>query len=798
MDIIKFQKVHLENCGCHHEIDIDFVEKTLTAITGKNGKGKSTIFNSMVIGLFGDTGEATGPSLRVSDLLNRKSPKNLLINIFFLVNDDKYEIRKYQKHSQHSNKTILLKNDNDISGKSVTETHKKIESILVSKGVFRNTVYFGQQIKDFFTALTNSEQKLIFNAIFAFEEWLERYKFTDSQLKLAIQKLDSFKIERIKITNQIPEKKMYLALLLKTKKEKEEVLKQRGFDLDEDINKLKGDIVNLNNEKEHIKYDPVPHDEMKTEITKLEVEQTNTKEDSEKKTEFTVSQCNSNVEMLKVQAKQEYTENSVNISNKYNEEIEKLTGEENQNNDDISNLRLEAASDILSLVEASNKIISKHEGECNKLNNILTQELRKVDQIVTTGAEIESKVHELDKESFKTKEQPEIDCTKCGQPLGIVERDKVIKDIGLEQDICRNELTKLREEGKTLQTEVSESQSKLDKVQKKADKEKKSCSTKVKVIEQKRDEKISSISEKQINITTQLEDLNTKKDAEILVSKSQVEKDYKQKINEQIVNKDNSVKEIQISLEKRENVLYNTLNELQDKCSVFDEQLKQINTISGTLSVKQHLIKTKDEELVELKSQPVVDDSEIHTVGNTIKELVKQEKNLKKDEDHFNELITILEFWKEGFSDRGIKSMLIDDALPYLNECVREELERLAPGRFILTFDTLSTTGAGDIRDKFSVNVLNTETGADNYKLLSGGEKRMIDVCTISSLRKLTEKLHGKSFNIFLLDEVLDSLDSDNSVAYLKILKKISDDLSVTLVTHSKECAAYCDRVFQL
>jgi len=562
MQQIMFQNIHLENCGCHHVMDIDFIPNTLTGIVGKNGKGKSTIYNSLMIGLFGDTGEAKGNSLRISDLVNRKVMKDLFINIFFTVDEDEYEIRKYQKHTQHSNKMILIKNNENISEKSVTETHKKIETILVTKGVFRNTVYFGQQIKDFFTALTNSEQKLIFNAIFAFEEWLERYKFTDTQLKLAVEKLESFKFDRVKITNQIPEKKMYLALLLKTKKEKEDGLKERKCDLLKETVELKEGIINLDKEKETIEYDNEAHDKIKSESAKFEVEQSNIKDDAEKETEVAETLCTTNVDMLKVQAKQEYTEQVVTIGNKYSDEIDKLTSEKNQKEVDNSNIKTEASSATLVLVESSNKITSKLESEINTADNSLTEKVANISRIVTTGADLSEKIHELDKEEFNTKEKSSIDCTKCGQTLGVNERKKVIEGIKSEKKISYTELSKLKEEDETLQSEVVKLRSEIEKLQKKNDKEKESCRKKVEAVEQERDEKIDSINEEQSIITDQLEKITGEKDSEILEIKGKIQKDYKQKINEQMVNKENTLKEIQKSLEKRDNVLYNTLNDL--------------------------------------------------------------------------------------------------------------------------------------------------------------------------------------------------------------------------------------------
>jgi len=162
------------------------------------------------------------------------------------------------------------------------------------------------------------------------------------------------------------------------------------------------------------------------------------------------------------------------------------------------------------------------------------------------------------------------------------------------------------------------------------------------------------------------------------------------------------------------------------------------------------------------------------------------------------ELLMMVEFWVDMFSDRGIPSMLIDDSIPTLNKIMKEELEKIAPGKYIFHFDTLSTMKSGDVRDKISVNVLNLDNGADKYCMLSGGEKRQIDVCCMRALRMLTEDLYQKNINITLLDEILDSLDEDNTSMFCQNLKILSKGQNITLITHSLANSSECDRVRKL
>jgi len=128
--------------------------------------------------------------------------------------------------------------------------------------------------------------------------------------------------------------------------------------------------------------------------------------------------------------------------------------------------------------------------------------------------------------------------------------------------------------------------------------------------------------------------------------------------------------------------------------------------------------------------------------------------------------------------------MLIDSAIPFMNKVVRDELEKVSHGKFIVSFDTLSETKAGDVRDKFKVNVLNCENGCNDHKYLSGGEKRLIDLCCMKALRALMENLFQKRFHITVFDEALDALDDDNSSMFCRLMKQMSSDQNITIITH--------------
>ena len=142
--------------------------------------------------------------------------------------------------------------------------------------------------------------------------------------------------------------------------------------------------------------------------------------------------------------------------------------------------------------------------------------------------------------------------------------------------------------------------------------------------------------------------------------------------------------------------------------------------------------------------------------------------------------------------------MLIDEAIPFMNRTVADYLERMTNGRYIVSFDTLATTKAGEFRDKISVHVLDTHTKASSRVQLSGGQTRIIDIATILTLGDLQSNLQDVSFNILFFDEIFDRLDEENIGFVSKILRKLKIGRSIFLISHRHEDQLEADEVLSL
>ena len=147
----------------------------------------------------------------------------------------------------------------------------------------------------------------------------------------------------------------------------------------------------------------------------------------------------------------------------------------------------------------------------------------------------------------------------------------------------------------------------------------------------------------------------------------------------------------------------------------------------------------------------------------------------------------MIQFWKTGFSGSGIQSMLIDEAIPFMNERISHYMDMLCNGRYKVTFDTLKATKDNkEFRDKISVNVFDTQTHSDKRVKFSGGQTRLVDIGTILTLADLMANVQDTSVNIILFDEIFDSLDSENIRHASNLLREAAKEKWVGIISHTK------------
>ena len=134
----------------------EFHNSKIQLLIGANGTGKTNLFNSIPVCLYGMTADGR----KGEDLVNNKVKKNCYIFLDFKIDDDLYVIKRYIKHSKEGSTVLLYKNDVLIN-KGHKEVLPVIESIFMPMRLFINLLYLTQKGEMFIT-LDDSKKKEIF------------------------------------------------------------------------------------------------------------------------------------------------------------------------------------------------------------------------------------------------------------------------------------------------------------------------------------------------------------------------------------------------------------------------------------------------------------------------------------------------------------------------------------------------------------------------------------------------------------------------------------------------------------
>jgi len=239
------------------------------------------------------------------------------------------------------------------------------------------------------------------------------------------------------------------------------------------------------------------------------------------------------------------------------------------------------------------------------------------------------------------------------------------------------------------------------------------------------------------------------------------------------------------------------INELKEKYYKAKEIHDKLKSVEDNIKNCENGIKVIDNEYIKEESSEY-DETQLNNQKGRSIGLAKDIKEIQNSLKTQERKLQLTEFWKVGYSPTGIPSMLTDEAIPFMNTKVSEYLEELSNGRYIVSFDTQGTIKSGEIRDKISVNVLDTYTRANQRLQLSGGQTRLVDIATILTLGDLQANNLGIKVNLLIFDEIFDSLDAQNVDYVSKVLTRLKKGRSIYLISHTHQDQLEADNILEI
>ena len=219
------------------------------------------------------------------------------------------------------------------------------------------------------------------------------------------------------------------------------------------------------------------------------------------------------------------------------------------------------------------------------------------------------------------------------------------------------------------------------------------------------------------------------------------------------------------------NTSYETLGPTGEK---YDKASKKVNEAIDKLN--DYILKvrtafnTLNNEVEKLKKDKPAEFASMENIisKNTVSTKKKEEEKLDTDDKH--KYLSILE---EIYSDSGVKKKIMESYLPTLNK----EIE--------FTLGELHFPYSLKFNSEFEPKL--EHLGIDiNVETLSTGEKKRVDLAVLISIIRMLKRKYP-ALNIFMLDEVLSSIDGDGIYDIIGLLQRTAKELrmNIFIINHS-------------
>jgi exonuclease SbcC len=147
----------------------------------------------------------------------------------------------------------------------------------------------------------------------------------------------------------------------------------------------------------------------------------------------------------------------------------------------------------------------------------------------------------------------------------------------------------------------------------------------------------------------------------------------------------------------------------------------------------------------------------------------------------------IYEELRLAFGKKGVPAMIIEAAIPEIEDEANALLTRMTGGRMHVRFDTQRETVKGDTVETLDIRIAD-ELGTRPYENYSGGEQFRINFAVRIALSKLLARRAGAQLQTLVIDEGFGALDSTGRDKLVEAINVIQDDFQrILVITHIDE-----------
>jgi exonuclease SbcC len=816
----------------HDTVELDFTKFELACISGHNGAGKSSLLDAITWSLFG---EARGKS---SDVLNlRQDVKAAEVALTFQHEENTYRVQRTLPRNKNTLLEFQVRTQNGwkpLTEKTTRETQARIEQTLrLDFETFVNASFFLQGRADQFTQQNATRRKEVLSNILGLEMW-EEYKNRTAEKRKSLER------EVDEIEGRIREIDAELA--------EEDLRKARLAELESSLSQLMAARTVHESILENIKRNAALIDEQRK-MTSMLSEGLERARSAHAGLEERLAEKQADRDSyadLVNRAKE--IESAYKAWQKSRKELEKWDGIASQFREyekDRAPLLEQVAVEKAKLEEEQRSLLVEEEtihdqktvvddlqSDIEKSENLLKDAEEKITRRLELESErnsarerqaelkaeneaLKADMNELKERLDSLKAAEGATCPLCGQELSAEHRENTLKQLESEGKQKGDRFRANQAEAADLVRQVTDYESQI---------------AKRTSAENERLRYVSEISQ----YTERLEHLQTaakewesvgkkrlKEVAKILETGKYALDEQKQlaKLNKEleklgydIAAHDNArekeielraVEEEHVSLKSAKEVIKQIESEitnLKSEIKKRETEIKALVSDHGTARANLEAAEAgapdldeAERELFRLREAENKTRSELGGAQQRVDVLDTQrarKSTFEKACDEIQKQIGRHRTLERAFGKDGVPALLIEQALPQIEDKANELLDRLSDGQMSIRFATQTEykdKKRDDLRETLEIQISDA-AGIRNYEMYSGGEAFRVDFAIRLALSKILAQRKGARLQTLVIDEGFGSQDIQGRQRLIEAINLVKNDFAkILVITHLDE-----------
>jgi exonuclease SbcC len=224
----------------------------------------------------------------------------------------------------------------------------------------------------------------------------------------------------------------------------------------------------------------------------------------------------------------------------------------------------------------------------------------------------------------------------------------------------------------------------------------------------------------------------------------------------------------------------NLQKDLLQKIEELQQDLKRLPKLEEEIQTQENRLKTWEKDRDQrLEERGVLQSKYRHCLELEEKrqEVAVQWQAAHKDQFIYEKLTT-------AFGKDGIQALIIENAIPELEDEANAILSQLTDHRAHITIESLRDKKSGGIKETLDIKV-SDELGTRDLELYSGGESFRTNFALRIALSKLLAKRAGTKLRTLFIDEGFGTQDAQGLEQLIEAIRAIQDDFDkILIITH--------------